>query len=112
MKTIKVKHWEDVPKHYTGIIEWENGDELWLKNGKWHREDGPAVIWKNGKKSWWLNGYRIWYSNQNKLDLNEYIVLLKEPHLGYSTCQVLKYIDQNGIQEQIIIPGMEEWIIE
>ena len=25
-------------------------------NGKRHREDGPAVEWNNGDKSWFLNG--------------------------------------------------------
>jgi len=24
----------------------------------------------------------------------------------------LKYVNKNGIQEQIMIPGMEEWFIE
>jgi hypothetical protein len=23
-----------------------------------HREDGPAVEWKNGMKEWWINGKR------------------------------------------------------
>lgn len=25
---------------------------------KWHREDGPARIWKDGTKEWWINGQR------------------------------------------------------
>ena len=28
------------------------------KNGQRHREDGPAVEWKDGTKEWWLNGQR------------------------------------------------------
>jgi hypothetical protein len=28
----------------------------WYLNGKLHREDGPAIEYKNGDKSWWLNG--------------------------------------------------------
>jgi hypothetical protein len=29
--------------------------EEWLKEGKFHREDGPAVIWR-GLRVWYLNG--------------------------------------------------------
>lgn len=32
------------------------GSEHWFKNGKLHREDGPAVIHPCGSNSWWLNG--------------------------------------------------------
>ena len=30
----------------------------WFLNGKYHREDGPAVEYADGTKSWWLNGKR------------------------------------------------------
>ena len=33
-----------------------NGDKIWQFNGKYHREDGPAVEWASGDKEWWLNG--------------------------------------------------------
>ena len=29
-----------------------------LKNGKQHREDGPAVEWADGSKEWWVDGLR------------------------------------------------------
>ena len=28
----------------------------WYVNGKLHREDGPAVEWEDGSKSWYVNG--------------------------------------------------------
>ena len=34
------------------------GDKHWSLNGKWHREDGPALEWTNGNKFWYLNGKR------------------------------------------------------
>ena len=34
----------------------DRAESFWLKNGAFHREDGPARIWKNGRKSWWVNG--------------------------------------------------------
>ena len=55
-KTIKVSDWFDIPKNYTGIIEWCDGDKFWWLNGKWHRTDGPAREWTNGNKEWFLNG--------------------------------------------------------
>lgn len=26
--------------------------------GRKHRDDGPAVVWKDGTKEWWFNGLR------------------------------------------------------
>jgi len=59
----------------------ENGNKIWYLNGKYHREDGPAVEYANGDKEWWLNGKRhrvggpaveyangtkAWYINDNR----------------------------------------------
>jgi len=41
----------DMPKNYTGIVEWEHGEKCWYKNGNLHREDGPAVVGKDGEKN-------------------------------------------------------------
>ena len=37
---------------------YDNGDKCWYLNGKYHREDGPAIELANGDKYWWLNGKR------------------------------------------------------
>ena len=57
---------------YSDRTEWKN------LNGLYHREDGPAIEWSNGDKSWWLNdklhrengpayeyadGFKEWYLN-------------------------------------------------
>jgi len=34
----------------------DEGTKFWLKNGSYHREDGPAVEWSNGGKLWYLDG--------------------------------------------------------
>jgi hypothetical protein len=44
-------HREDGP-----AIEWANGRKEWYLDGKCHREDGPAVEWANGDKQWYRNG--------------------------------------------------------
>ena len=111
MKTIKIKYSNKIPRDYTGIVEWENGDKSWYKNGKWHREDGPARIHKDGYKSWYLDGKYV-CSSTHKFDLRNKIILSKEKHSKYSTIQVWKILDKDKIYEQIVIPGMEECIIE
>ena len=40
-------------------IEYANGDNTWIVNGKLHRLDGPAVEWANGDKVWFVNGISI-----------------------------------------------------
>ena len=65
--TVKVtengsKHWflngryhrEDGP-----AIEWADGTKRWYINGEYHREDGPAVEYPDGTKSWYLNGEKM-----------------------------------------------------
>ena len=35
----------------------ENDTKYWeLPNGKFHREDGPAIEYGSGDKEWWVNG--------------------------------------------------------
>jgi hypothetical protein len=46
-------HREDGP-----AIERSNGTKAWYLNGLRHREDGPAVEDSNGTKAWYLNGLR------------------------------------------------------
>ena len=36
----------------------ERGTKRWYKDGKLHREDGPAFESENGYKSWYINGKR------------------------------------------------------
>ncbi len=34
----------------------EDGNKYWYLNDKLHREDGPAIEYANGNKSWYING--------------------------------------------------------
>lgn len=47
----KLLHREDGP-----AIEWKNGYKAWYQNGERHRVGGPAVEWANGYKEWYSNG--------------------------------------------------------
>jgi len=37
----------------------EYGTKCWFLNGKYHREDGPAIEWADGNKHWFLNGKEL-----------------------------------------------------
>jgi len=37
-------------------IEWANGTQVWMIDGKYHRKDGPAVRRNDGEKKWYING--------------------------------------------------------
>ena len=60
MKTIKVKYWSVyLKKHpdFNGcLINKNNNNTAWFKNGVYHRENGPALEYIDGHKKWCLNG--------------------------------------------------------
>ncbi len=67
-KAMTIQHREDGP-----AINWVDGTKSWWLNGKRHREDGPAIEYSNGNKEWWLNDKRhredgpaVEYSNGTK----------------------------------------------
>jgi hypothetical protein len=37
-------------------IEYADGKKEWYQNGQFHRTDGPAVEWADGAKFWYQNG--------------------------------------------------------
>ena len=43
-----------------------NGNRYWYLNGKYHREDGPAVECSNGAKFWRLNGEELTEEEYNE----------------------------------------------
>ena len=45
-------HREDGP----AIIH-QDGNQYWYRNGDLHRDDGPAIIWPDGTSTWYTNGY-------------------------------------------------------
>lgn len=39
-----------------GLVKHPNGDKRWYRDGKWHRDDGPAIEYANGDKCWYRDG--------------------------------------------------------
>ena len=54
-------HREDGP-----AVTYRDGTQEWWLNDKLHREDGPAVIWADGTKQWYLNGQEYTERNFNE----------------------------------------------
>mgnify|MGYP000185697326 CR=1 FL=1 len=52
-REMKNLHREDGP-----AIEWAGGGKTWYINGKLHREDGPAYEYADGGKAWFIDGKR------------------------------------------------------
>ena len=42
------------------------GTKSWFLNDRLHREDGPAIEWADGSKSWWINGEYLTEENWKK----------------------------------------------
>lgn len=49
-------------------IEYANGDKTWYQNGKLHRLDGPAIEFVNGYKSWSYRGKEVKCSSQENFE--------------------------------------------
>lgn len=55
-----------------GEYRTRRGTKLWFKDEVLHREDGPALITKDGIENWYLNGKRLTKSEwDNKMAPNK-----------------------------------------
>ena len=52
-RAMTIRHREDGP-----AISYRDGDKLWYLNGQIHREDGPAIEHGSGAKNWYKHGNR------------------------------------------------------
>lgn len=74
----------------TGHFIDHEGDEVYMVDQSYHREDGPALITKSGEKEWVINGRThrlngpavefadgsvLWYFDGQQYSLNEYITV-------------------------------------
>lgn len=130
MKTLKINRWMDISKDFTGTVEFPSGSILCIKNGKRHRDDGPAAILFDGRKEWWFegerhredgpaveweSGYKEWHLEgieiyHNIYPLYEtYLILDISPHPIYPLVKIHKILLKDKIEEKILIPGMIEY---
>ncbi len=105
MKTIKVKSWAEIPIDYTGIVDWSYGTKFWFKDGKAHREDGPAIERSYGTKEWYLEGIEI----DETIYIETYIILEITSHPIYPLVKKRKVLLKDEILEDILMPGMKDY---
>jgi hypothetical protein len=122
MKIIKATYDHEIPKNFTGIIEYEGGEKYWYKNGKLHREDGPAIDYLDKEKLWYKEGERhredgpaIEYPNgvsyfyfedkgYNEINLKDYVVL--DHYKGKNNFMWYKLLGEDKVIEYPDIPGL------
>lgn len=49
-------------------IEWVTGYKGWFQNDKFHRLDGPAFESPDGNHTWWINGENIPCDTQEEFE--------------------------------------------
>ena len=47
-------------------VEWSNGTKSWYQNGLRHRTDGPAIEYSDGGKVWYINGEELTQAEFNQ----------------------------------------------
>ncbi len=122
MNIIKANHSSEIPKNFTGIVEWPNRTKYWYKEGNLHREDGPAIDYLDKEKHWYKEGKRHredgpavelicgtkrWYledKNQEMVSLRKYIIL--DYYKGKYNLMWYKLLDKNKILDIPNIPGL------
>lgn len=92
----------DIPDgHY---IDWE-GDEVYVTDGEYHRDDGPAIIYRHGGWLWaqhgdahradgpaqLLDGEYCWAFDGNYSDFDDYLV-----DAGWTASQIVEWKLQHG----------------
>jgi len=48
-------------------VEYPDGTKFWYHNGLYHRTDGPAVEYPDGLREWWIDGVVYTFSEWIKV---------------------------------------------
>ena len=72
------------------------GTKRWYLDGKFHREDGPAIVYESGEKQWYLHGNlhredgpaieypggeKLWYLNNRPVTWQQLYRQAKTPEI-------------------------------
>ena len=103
MNKIRINSIEEIPKDYTGIVFYRDIGTYWYKEGKLHREDGPAYEEGEyrGAKAWWIDGIQYY----EDIAITGKIFLGKER--GRYGLIWLRFLNETTVEEHPIIPGMK-----
>ena len=60
------------------VVVTDDGDQYWYLDGKYHREDGPAIIYADGEQAWYLNDIELTeqeFNNHNRPCVGKVVVV-------------------------------------
>ena len=72
-REMTILHREDGP-----AVEYHTGYKSWYINGQSHRLDGPAVEWEDGRQAWYLNHEKLSYQEFIRRTAPEIILSMDE----------------------------------
>jgi hypothetical protein len=59
----------------------KHGIKFWYQHGQLHRDDGPAIEWPDGEKSWYINNQYLsfddWLNQLNMSDEDKVMMKLQ-----------------------------------
>ena len=106
MEEIDIEDWDNLPSNFTGMVHYHlEGNypaaaaTYWFKEGRYHREDGPAVEWADGEKQWWLEDKQY-----KQINLSNYVVL--DHYQGKYDLIWYKFLGEDKVFEYPDIPGL------
>jgi len=100
------------------LVEYPEVTKEWLKNGKLHREDGPAIEWADGTKQWRINGLlhredgpawersdgtKRWFIIDHEFSKECYDEIMGKLQENVQNFKAFKFIQISHINSQIII---------
>lgn len=100
MNKIKVNSVIEIPRDYTGMVEYTYGTKYWYKEGKLHRVNGPAIENPTGDKYWYIEGK----SYIEEIAIENKFYLGKEK--GKYGIEWFRFLTEEGIEEYPILPGL------
>lgn len=88
-------HREDGP-----AVEYTTGDKTWFQNGKFHRIDGPAIEYSDSYPIWFINGQ---YYEKSELDIFGRRIQLVIWRVGHYR-RIMKTIKSRWLDELLVLP--------
>jgi hypothetical protein len=86
----------DFPGHFTKQLIGNPGSEFWLRSGKLHRLDGPAIEHANGDKEWWIEGSLVRRQSNGTVWYYEPRIPPREPSVVHNISDCYQLHRENG----------------
>ena len=92
------------------FMKWDNGDLEWVKEGQYHRENGPASIDECGEERWFLHGRRVHTVLQEELYVGKSFEY-SEDRFGGDETMAIVFEEINELFYRVVIGDKKELIV-